>query len=154
MQNFKTSNGPSAFKTGLRPFCSPKMTLFRGVGGSPKFFSLIGILIFLWVRRPCKISNSYDMPFCGFRYHGNKKNNKKRLISKIVAYGCQTTSAQRRSDQFSKSYCKVKNEVEDEFRYLFFCTTFLRPNFDHFTIKGFWRKKHLRIKNIQGMVIH
>jgi hypothetical protein len=27
---------PSAFKTGLRPFCSPKMTLFRGVGGVPK----------------------------------------------------------------------------------------------------------------------
>jgi hypothetical protein len=30
----------------------------------------------------------------------NKKTRKKRKIWKIVAYGCQTPSAQRRSDQF------------------------------------------------------
>ena len=40
------------------------------------------------------------MPFCGFRYGGAKNNNKKsEKVMKIVAYGCQTPSAQRRSDQ-------------------------------------------------------
>ena len=40
------------------------------------------------------------MPFCGFRYGGANNKNKSEKVMKIVAYGCQTPSAQRRSDQF------------------------------------------------------
>jgi hypothetical protein len=43
----------------------------------------------------------YDNPFWGFSNGGNKKKTRKRKICKIVAYGCQTPSAQRRSDQNS-----------------------------------------------------
>ena len=47
---------------------------------------------------PYKFSEPYDMPLLGFSNGGNKKR-KKRKISKRVAYGCQTPSAQRCSDQ-------------------------------------------------------
>jgi hypothetical protein len=43
------------------------------------------------------------MPLLGFSNGGKKKKKltttRKRKICKIVAYGCQTPSAQRRSDQ-------------------------------------------------------
>jgi hypothetical protein len=39
----------------------------------------------------------YDNSFWGFSNGGKKRDEK---ICKIVAYGCQTPSAQRRSDQF------------------------------------------------------
>jgi hypothetical protein len=42
------------------------------------------------------------MPLLGFSNGGNnkkKEKKRKRKICKIVAYGCQTPSAQRRSDQ-------------------------------------------------------
>jgi hypothetical protein len=61
------------------------------------FFLPEFLFILFWGA--CKVSNSYDMPLLGFS-NGGKKNNKKRKICKIVAYGCQTPSAQRRSDQF------------------------------------------------------
>jgi hypothetical protein len=35
----------------------------RGVGSVPKFF-LVGILIFVLLRCPCKIAKPYDNPFC------------------------------------------------------------------------------------------
>jgi hypothetical protein len=46
------------------------------------------------------------MPLLGFSNGGKNKKKKvkrkkKRKICKIVAYGCQTPSAQRRSDQFN-----------------------------------------------------
>ena len=44
------------------------------MGGSPNFFC-IGILLFLLLRSPCKISNSYDMPLLGFSNGGKKKEN-------------------------------------------------------------------------------
>jgi hypothetical protein len=34
----------------------------RGVGGSPNLFG-VGILIFLLLRSPCKITKPYDNPF-------------------------------------------------------------------------------------------
>ena len=36
---------------------------FWGAGGVPEIFSLIGILIFLLPRSPCKISKLYHKPF-------------------------------------------------------------------------------------------
>ena len=39
----------------------PKSAYCTGKEGSPKYF-FIGILIFLWVRSPCKISQRYDKP--------------------------------------------------------------------------------------------
>ena len=46
-------------------------------GGLPDDF-LIGILIFLVVKSPYKISEPYNNPFCDFSNGGaNNKNNKK-----------------------------------------------------------------------------
>jgi hypothetical protein len=79
------------------PYFPVKIGLFWGVGGVPDFFFFIAILLFLLLRSPCKNLESYDNPLLGFSHGGN---NKKRKICKIVAYGCQTPSAQHRSDQF------------------------------------------------------
>jgi hypothetical protein len=49
---------------------------------SPIFLK-IGIL-FLLLRSPCKISNSYDMPLLGFSNGGNKKKEKKRKKEKYA----------------------------------------------------------------------
>jgi hypothetical protein len=35
----------------------------QGVGGVPDFLLLAGILIFLLLRSPCKISKPYNNPF-------------------------------------------------------------------------------------------
>ena len=52
------------------------------------------------LRNPCKNLKSYVMPFYGFNNVTKKREKKrKRKICKIVAYGCQTLSLQRRSDQ-------------------------------------------------------
>ena len=58
--------------------------------------------LFLSFRGACKISISYDMRLLGFINVGVKKEKKKeeKKLPKIVAYGCQTTSAQRSSDQW------------------------------------------------------
>ena len=42
---------------------------------------LIGILIFLVVRGPYKISEPYDNPFCEFSNGGAKKKKKKKKIN-------------------------------------------------------------------------
>ena len=44
------------------PLCPPKYSIVRGVGRVPDFF-LVGILIFLLLRSPCKISKPYENPF-------------------------------------------------------------------------------------------
>jgi hypothetical protein len=41
----------------------PKNRIVRGVAGIPEFFFWVGILIFLLLRSPCKISKPYDNPF-------------------------------------------------------------------------------------------
>ena len=52
-------------------------------GSSENIYALlIGILTFLLVRSPCKVSELNNNPFWGFRY-GPKKE---RIIPKIVAY--------------------------------------------------------------------
>ena len=38
------------------PFCAPKYSIVRGIEGGPWISFLIGIVIFLWVRSPYKIS--------------------------------------------------------------------------------------------------
>ena len=68
-------------------------SLFRGVGGSPQFFSLIGILIFLWVRSPCKISKPYDKPF--WEKRKGRERRKKTALTVVTK-----PSAHRRSEQF------------------------------------------------------
>ena len=60
---------------------------------------MIGFLLVLGFRSPCKNLKSYDNPF----WVKSKEGKKCEKIPKIVAYGCQTPSAQRRSDQFGNS---------------------------------------------------
>ena len=69
-----------------------KIILFSGqklhsVGerGGLQIFLFNGILIFLLLRSPCKISESYDNPFWDFSNGGEKKMWKIHL-PKIVAY--------------------------------------------------------------------
>ena len=45
-----------------------------------------GILIFLWVRSPCKISEPYDNPSGRLLTMGEKRKRKKNILLKIVAY--------------------------------------------------------------------
>ena len=53
----------------------------REVGGVPKFLLLIGIIIFLLVRSPCKILEPYDNPFWDF-----SNGRESGIIPKKVAY--------------------------------------------------------------------
>jgi hypothetical protein len=46
----------------IPPFSAQKLHSAWGRGGLPNFF-LVGILIFLLLRSPCKISKPYDNPF-------------------------------------------------------------------------------------------
>ena len=46
----------------IPPFSAQKSHSAGGMGGPPNFF-LVGILIFLLLRSPCKISKPYDNPF-------------------------------------------------------------------------------------------
>jgi hypothetical protein len=57
-----------------------KIGLFGGEGGVPKFFFLIGILIFMLLRSPCKELKTYDNPFWGFeqRYQEQQQQEKKK----------------------------------------------------------------------------
>ena len=84
MQNFKTVTQTLLEKTAHFGFCPPKIGVFRGLGGVPKIFSLIGIFIFLWVRSPSKKLKSYHTPLCQFSNGGNKKNNKKTRVEKFT----------------------------------------------------------------------
>ena len=86
MQKIKILRHPLLGETAHFGFCPPKIVFFRGLGGVPEIFFLLGIFIFLWVRTPCKKLKYYDTPLCHFGNGGNKK--KKRKIPKIVAYGC------------------------------------------------------------------
>ena len=52
--------------------------LFRGGRGGPRNFFCIGILLFLLLMSPCKISNSYDIPLLGFS-NGSKKKRKEKF---------------------------------------------------------------------------
>ena len=46
-------------------------------GGGPNNFFLPEFL-FILVRSPCKVSNSYDMPLLGFSNGGNKKRKEEK----------------------------------------------------------------------------
>jgi hypothetical protein len=54
-----------------------KIGLFGGGRGCPQNLFLIGILIFMSLRSPCKKLKPYDNPFWGFeqRYEEKKKIN-------------------------------------------------------------------------------
>ena len=70
MQNFGT----------LRQFLnlpplSPQICDSAGVGGIPDFLLLIGILIFVLLRSPCKNLEPYGNPFWDFSNGGEKKIN-------------------------------------------------------------------------------
>ena len=67
----------------LDPPPSPHSTLaeiFKGARGGLGYQNVL----FLLVRSPCKISEPYNNPFCGFEQLG-KNNNKSGKIPKIVA---------------------------------------------------------------------
>ena len=46
------------------------------------YLYLVGILIFLWVRSPCKISEPYNNNFWDFRYGTEKERRKKEKYQK------------------------------------------------------------------------
>ena len=47
-------------------FCPPQYVIVQGVWGGPRLIFLIGILIFMLLRSPCKLSEPYGNPFLGF----------------------------------------------------------------------------------------
>ena len=62
-----------------------KIGFFKGVGGGPRNLILIGILLFLLLRSPCKNLKSYGNPLWGKSRGGKNKNTKRKKICKIVA---------------------------------------------------------------------
>ena len=60
----------------ISPFSGQNRVILGGRGG-PRIIFFIGILLFLLLRSPCKVSNSYDMPLLGFS-NGGGYNKKKR----------------------------------------------------------------------------
>jgi hypothetical protein len=88
---------------------SGQNSYIKGARGGPPNLILIGILLFLLLRNPCKNLKSYDNPFWG-KSNGTKKKKKKkkrekkrRKIPKIVV---TTFAAANRlhsdcSDQFN-----------------------------------------------------
>ena len=82
MQKIKILQHPLLGETAHFAFCPPKIGFFRGLGGVPEIFFLIGIFIFLWLRSPCKKLKSYDKPLYGFEQrHQDKKKKKKKKIN-------------------------------------------------------------------------
>ena len=78
-------------------FCSPKICVFRGVGGVPEIFFLIGILLFCELGAHAKNLNPTTPPYGSLatvvrRKEKNTKNSALRHVS-------TKSSAQRRSDQ-------------------------------------------------------
>ena len=59
-----------------------------GIGGGPQFLLFIGILIFLLLRNPCKISEPYDNPFWGFE---QRRREKKKINSAHADEGSMLT---------------------------------------------------------------
>jgi hypothetical protein len=55
-----------------------------GRGGPRNNYFCIGILLFLLLRSPCKISNSYDMPLLGFSNGGKKKKEEEEEKEKYA----------------------------------------------------------------------
>ena len=56
MQNSKTLAQTLLEETAHFGFCPPEIGFFGGPEGVPEIFFLIGILIFVLLRSPCKIS--------------------------------------------------------------------------------------------------
>ena len=48
----------------ISPLSTLTCSFFGGLGGSPNLFFFFGILMFLLLRSPCKISKLYDKPLC------------------------------------------------------------------------------------------
>ena len=65
---------------------------------------LIGILIFLLLRSPCKISEPYDNPFWYFSNGGERK--RKINLPKIVAYISCSAGRTHFARTNMKGYCK------------------------------------------------
>ena len=74
------------------PLFSQNRVIWRGRGGPRNFFPN-GILIFLWVRSPCKISKPYDKPF--WEKRKGRERRKKTALTVVTK-----PSAHRRSEQF------------------------------------------------------
>ena len=51
-----------------------------------RFFVLVGILLFLWLKSPCKNSEPYDNPFWAKKVRGReeKKNNEKLITWAVL----------------------------------------------------------------------
>jgi hypothetical protein len=78
---------PSAFKTvKISPFSGQNRVILGGRGG-PRNFFLIGILLFLLLRSPCKNLEPYDNPFLGFSYGGNNKKKRRRKRIPLTPMG-------------------------------------------------------------------
>ena len=84
-----------SFEVNYCNYCNPLTPLSAqkchslGGGGGPQIFFLIGIIIFLLIRSPGKILETYDNPFGDFS-NGGKKKSEKINLPKIVAYlSCQ-----------------------------------------------------------------
>ena len=62
--------------------------IWGGRGGLRNFFSLIGILIFLLLRSPSKISKPQDMALLDFNNGPNKKGKKEKYAKQWSTLSC------------------------------------------------------------------
>ena len=62
----------------LPPFSAKKCHSAGGKGG-PRIFFLIGILIFMLLRSPCKNLKPYDNPFWDFSNSGKSGKKSKKI---------------------------------------------------------------------------
>ena len=77
MKNFQIEAQTLLGETDNFGFCSLKIGLFRGVGGSPKFFFHWNVHIFVSMEPKQKLE-SYDTPLCQFSNGGKKRRRKEK----------------------------------------------------------------------------
>ena len=94
---------------GFSPFSGQNRVILGGRGG-PRNFFFIGILLFLLLRSPCKVSNSYDMPLLGFSNGGNKKKEKEKYAKfPLAPMGVLAPGSAHARPSAQKSYLKFRN---------------------------------------------
>ena len=64
-------------------------------GGDPQNLFLIGILLFLLIRSPCKNLKSYYNPFLGKSNKATNKNKRKKISKKVATFVCASSQGQR-----------------------------------------------------------
>ena len=85
------SPNPSKVKSEVIHFCGSNKNLKKpknrppgGQGVGVRIFFLLPEFLFILVRSPCKVSNSYDMPLLGFSNGGRREKRKEKKSMIIV----------------------------------------------------------------------